>query len=472
MNLARSSIRVFVSRAAGSLIVFIGITFFARELGAHQMGVFFLFQALLGMIAILADFGINSGLTKRISEGKSPGSVLSTAIVLKVLLLFPFVVGILLFQEPINDYLGEELALYIVLGLFLQESAKLTMHILQGELRVGETAGPTFFQKVMYVIVGTALILSGFRVQGIIYGFFAGFVVLLGWGAWKSSTSLQAPSFEHARSLFDYSKYAFISSIGGYFYSWMDIAIIGFFLTQSAVGVYEIAWRVTAVVMLFSSSIATTIFPQVSQWSADDATERIETMLSEAIAPSLFVAIPAFFGIVLFSQEILGFVFGTEYATGSLVLIILMGEKVVQSVHLILGRSLQGINHPDLAAKAGIISIALNFALNVILVIEYGIVGAAVATATSFVVNSILHAYYLSNFVSIRIPYAQIGGCSLASLGMAIVLYGVESFVAIESLEQLVGIILFGVTIYGGFALLIPSSRGIVFDNIRRVLGH
>ncbi|SEP14541.1 Membrane protein involved in the export of O-antigen and teichoic acid [Halorientalis persicus] len=471
MNLARSSIRVFAARAASSLIAFLGITFFARELGSHQMGVFFLFQAMLGMIAIPADFGINSGVTKRLSEGESPGSVLSTAILLKCLLLLPFVAGIVVFRSLINDYLGADLALLLVVALVLQESAKLTIQVLEGELRVGETAGPVFARKLVYVGVGAVFVFRGADVRGIIFGLLAGLVVMLAWGARKSSTALGLPSIRYARSLFDYSKYAVVSSIGGYFYSWMDVAIIGLFLTQSDVGVYEIAWRVTTVVMLFSSSIATTIFPQVSQWDAGDATERIESLLSEAISPALFVAIPAFFGVVILSKEILGLVFGAEYTAGWLVLIILMGEKVIQSVHIILGRSLQGINRPDLAAKAGVISMVLNFALNVVLVFEYGLIGAAVATVLSFIVNSILHAYYLSMFVSIRIPYMRIGGCVAASFAMAIFLYIVESTVLISSLPILLLIIGLGMVVYAGFALIIPPSRGVFLDIFRRAVG-
>lgn len=224
MNLARSSIQIFVANAASSLIVFLGITFFARELGSYQMGVFFLFQALLGMIAIPADFGIGSGVTKRISEGESPGSIVSTAILLKALLLIPFIAGIVLVRKPINDYLGAQLALYLVLALVLQESAKLTMQVLKGELRVGEIAGPTFSRKIVYVGVGAILVLMGSGVRGIIYGLFAGFIVMLVWGAWKSSTSLDSPSLGHAKSPFDYSKYAFVSSIGGTFIAgWMSL---------------------------------------------------------------------------------------------------------------------------------------------------------------------------------------------------------------------------------------------------------
>ena len=469
MNVARSSIRVFGARAASSLIVFLGITFFARELGSSQMGVFFLFQALMGMIAIPADLGIGSGVTKRLSEGKSPGAILSTAVVMKVLLLLPFVAGILVFRGSINDYLGADLAVFLILALVLQEAAKLTMQVLKGELRVGETAAPTFSRKFVYVVVGMVLVVTGAGVRGIIYGLLVGSGLMLLWGIWKVSTPLGPPSINHARSLFDYSKYAFISSVGGYFYSWMDVAIIGLFLMQSDVGVYEIAWRVTAVTTLFSTSIATAVFPQVSQWSAEDATERIEELLPKAIAPALFLVVPAFFGVVLFSREILGLVFGSEYTAGWLVLIILMGEKILQSVHIILGRSLQGIDRPDLAAKATIVSMIINLGLNVVLVLQYGIVGAAIATAASFVVNSLLHAYYLSQFVAIRFPYRRIVGIITASLGMSAILWGVTLIIPVQSLTILLATISLGVGLYGAIALLLPSLREMVLVNVSRI---
>jgi len=469
MNIARSSFRVFIAKAVNSVITFLGIAFFARELGAHQIGIFFLFQAIIGMVAIPADLGISSGVTKRISEGESPDSILSTAILIKLLLISPFILGIVLLRHPINDYIGGEVAVYLALALVLQEFGKLTMKILEGELRVGETAGPTLAQKIAFVGVGTVLILLGFEARGIIFGLLGGLFIMFLWGSYKISLGFGTPSFSNAQSLFDYSKYAFISSIGGYFYSWMDIAIIGFFLTQSNVGVYEIAWRVTAVTMLFSSSIATTIFPQVSQWHDENAKKRIEEVLPNVITPSMFFVIPAFVGIVLFSNEILGLVFGPEYTMGSLVLIILMGEKIFQSVHIILGRSLQGIDRPDLAAKAGVIAIALNFFLNIVFVFYYGILGAAIATTLSFLVNTALHARYLSLFVSINIPLNEIRDLVLASVGMGISLQLIRTLYPIDSLPRLTAVILLGVILYIVFVFTIPSSRRMITTNFKQL---
>lgn len=459
MNLARSSIKIFVANAASTVIGFLGITFFARELGAHQIGVFFLFQALLGMLTIPADFGIRRGVMKRLSEGRSPGGILSSAVLLKLIPLSLLIGGILLLQRPINDYLGAELAILLAAALVLQEFAQLAMAVLKGELRVEETALPSLSRKVVFVSLGVILVLMGFGVFALIYGLLAGLLILLIWGTYRSSITFGQLSLTHARSLFDYSKYVVISSAGAYLYNWLDVVIIGFFLTQSHVGAYEISWRVTGVVMLFSRAIGTTVFPQVSQWAAEDATERIENVITEALTPSLLFVIPAFFGTLLFAREILGLIFGQEYTIAWLVLILLMGDKVFQAIQVIVGRSLQAIDRPNLAARAALISLATNLILNIILVWQFGIIGAAVGTVVASLLNDFLHMFYLSRYISLRFPWREVSWCILSSIGMTLALLMIESVIAVESLSTLVGLVVLGAAIYGAFVLLSPSIR-------------
>ncbi|GAA0668926.1 hypothetical protein GCM10009020_13500 [Natronoarchaeum mannanilyticum] len=249
----------------------------------------------------------------------------------------------------------------------------------------------------------------------------------------------------------------------------MDVALLGLFLTQSDVSIYEVSWRVTAIVMLLGQSVATTIFPQVSKWDADGAHERIENLLPQAVAPVLLLVIPAFMGTIVLSQEILSVVFGSEYAVGQLVLIILMGEKVIQSVHIILGTALQGIDRPDLAARAAIIAIFLNLVLNIVLILQYGIVGAAVATGLSFIANSLLHAYYLSQFVNIRLPWQEIGATVVASIGMGSIVFMIKNYHTIDSLQSLLGIVITGMVVYALLAATLAPLRDVIITNLRRM---
>lgn len=469
MNLSRSSLRLFSANIANAGVQFGGIVYFARELGATQMGVFFLFQVVLGLLAIPADFGLRGAVQKRISEGQARGKFLSSAIAIKFVPIAVIISGVLLVQSSIDSYIGATVAVSLVVALLLREASMLSIAVLSGELRVGETAVLKVTKNITWVLVGLALIEAGFEAEALIYGLIAGMGVVALWGWHKVSISPEVPSFSHVSSLFDYSKYSVISSVGAYAYSWTDVAIIGLFLTQGAVGAYEIAWRVSAVSILFSEALASTIFPQVSEWEAEDAHGRIERLITRTIAPSLFFVIPAFFGALLFSKEILSLVFGEEYAIAAVVLVLLMGDKVFQAIQLVIGKSLQAINKPDLAARAAIASLGVNVVLNVIFVLQFGILGAAFATVIASLLNDFLHLVYLRRFISIRFPHREITECLLASGVMTTVLYGVLITYKIQALPELISVILFGILVYSGAILLMPNLRLRVFEALDRI---
>lgn len=469
MDIARSSLKLFLAQVTGAAIGFFGITYFARELGPSLIGIFFLFEALLGILAIPADFGLRGAVEKRISQGESPDVFLGSAVALKLVPLTVIILAILLLRPFINRYLGAELAIFLVVAIVLQEIAKLSIVVLKGELRVGETAVLGVARQTTWFVVGGILVAEGFGALALIYGLLAGLGMMLIWGWYKSSVSPSWPSQEHALSLFDYGKYNAVSAIGGYFYSWMDVAIIGLFLTQAHVGSYEVAWRVTAISILFSSAISTTIFPQISAWEVAGAKERIEELLPTVLLPSLLLVIPAFFGTLLFSRQILRLVFGAEYVGAWLVLILLMGDKVFQAIQLIIGRSLQAINKPGLAARATLISVASNIVLNVAFVLEFGILGAAIATVISSLTNDALHYIYLRRYIRVKFPKQEVFECLLASMGMVVSLFTFTRFSNMNNLMELAFIISSGVIIYSSLVLLSPNLGPRVQEIIRKL---
>ena len=467
MNIAKSSLKLFGANIIGAAIQFVGITYFARELGAASVGVFFLFEALLGMLAIPADFGLRGALEKRVSEGESRGAFLSSTVALKVLPVSIILLGIFLGEPYINDYLGANVALLLGLAIVLQEVSQLSLAVLRGELRVGETAVLRVVRQGTWFLVSFLLINQGYGSSSLIYGLITGLVLMSLCGWFKCSVTPGRPTWEHARSLFRYGRFNFISSIGGYFYNWMDIAILGLFLTQAHVGAYEIAWRVSAIVMLLSRAIAKSAFPEVSRLDANDDQGRIEDIVRDTITPSMVLVIPSMVGAAILSRDILRLVFGPEFTIAWVVLIILMSEKLFQSVHIILGRALQGINRPDLAAYATVVSVVANLVLNVVLIYQFGLVGAAFATTLSFILNTTLHGYYLSKFIKVEFPIKELSWLSISAIGMGIALWFIWVYVSIDSLIELVSVIVICAVLYFVFAVMYKPFRKKMIDQIR-----
>lgn len=459
MDLGRSSIKLFFMQGGRALLLFLGIIYFARELGAAELGVLFLFQALQGLLMVPADLGIRGALEKRLSEGTSQERILGSALVLKVGLLVIVSVCILLARPYLNQYLGADLTYLLVVSVILFDLTEFFVYGLRGELRVEETAPIMLSQRLIWIVVGGALVWFGFGVFGIVYAMLLAGTITTVWGFRKMDTSIGRPTLEQTQSLIDYSKYHAIASIGGSVYQWIDLAVIGLLLTTVYVSAYEVAWQVTLLVLLVSKSIGWSIFPQISRWDVERATDKIETTISRAIGFALFVSIPAFVGGSLFAPEILGLLFGTEYVIATTVLVLLFLEKIVQSVNDIVESSVRALDRPDMAAKATVIAVVLNIVLNPILVLTVGFVGAAIATAFSWLVNTALHTYYLRQLVSFEFPTQMIGWYVVSSLVMGVVLLGLRSVVEVTNVPTLFVLVAVGVAVYGLTAATVPSIR-------------
>lgn len=459
MDLGRSSMKLFFMQGGRALLLFLGIIYFARELGAAELGVLFLFQALQGLLMVPADLGIRGALEKRLSEGSYPEQMLGSALALKVGLLFIVSICILLARPYLNLYLGANLAILLVLAVILFDLTEFFVYGLRGELRVGETAPIMFSQRFIWIALGAALVWFGYGVFGVVYAMIFGGAVTTVWSFWKMETAVGRPTLEQTRSLIDYSKYHAIASIGGSVYQWIDIAIIGLLLTHVYVSAYEVAWQVTLLVLLVSKSISWSIFPQISRWDVEAATDKIEATISRAIAFALFVSIPAFVGGAIFAPEILGLLFGSEYVIATTVLVVLFLEKIVQSVNDIVESSVRALDRPDMAAKATVVSVGLNIVLNPILVLSIGFVGAAIATALSWLVNTLLHTYYLRQLVSFEFPYRMIGWYSVSSLIMGAVLLLARTMIPVTNVLTLLSLVLAGTVVYGLLAASVPSIR-------------
>jgi O-antigen/teichoic acid export membrane protein len=187
--------------------------------------------------------------------------------------------------------------------------------------------------------------------------------------------------------------------------------------------------------------------------------DKIEDALSESIIPSVFLIFPAFFGVIVFGEEILSIVFGPEFVLAQTALIILMGGKLVHAAFILLNRGLQGIGHVDSAAYATVTSVISNVLLNLILIQAFGLAGAAAATTIAFLVNSVVHYLYLHSYIDVRLPLNNLAWCLISSLFMGVLLYAVSEFVIVDSVNHLAVVVSLGAVIYFTSILLFKPFR-------------
>jgi O-antigen/teichoic acid export membrane protein len=460
MNLARSSLTVFAANAGSAGVGFVGIVLFARELGPALMGSFFLFQAAGGAFRVVADAGLTTATKKRLSEaGTERTETYSTGLVAKGALLLFVGLVILAASRWINEYLGSDLAVWLVVSVATQEAAWFFLSVLHGEQRVSEAALIRMLRRVVWVVLGLWLVADGWGLQGIVAGYVGGFGVVAVVSAVRTSTKAGTPGSDQLYSLTRYAKYNAVSRVGNYTYNWLDVAVLGLFVSQADIGIYEYAWQVTLPLVFVSRALGSAIFPQLSRWQSERATARIETVVSKSLGTAQFFLIPAFAGSLILSEEIFEHLFREPALSGALVLVILMVEKIVQSGSAILRRSLDAIDAPDRAARVAVVTTCLTALLLVVLVPPLGIVGAALATTAGTAVGSGMYYRYISEYLQVDLPVRLVAWVGVSSTIMATVLHLVRSLFPVDSAASLGGYVLLGAVLYLGVSLSVPVLR-------------
>lgn len=460
MNLVKSIIKLFGARIFTSISGFVGLAYFARTLGPNELGVFFLFQGVVNILMLPANFGLRAALEKRISGSESGSDYLSTTIVLKLLPITVVGTSVLLFRGELNNYVGANVGVLVVVALIIEEAYQMVTHLLRGELRVSKSADILLLRQLVWVIGGGVSIeIFEYGAKGLIYTWVLGAAISFVIGLYIRSTPLGQPTRSKARSLLDYAKFDVVSGAGSTLFSWLDVVVIGFVLTQTKVGAYETAWRLSAVAVMFGLAIRNVIFPQISAWDSRGNREKVANMLTEMITASLFFVIPSFVGIVLLSEELLGIIFGQEFVIAAAALSVLTGQKLFQALNQTVGRTLQAIDFPDLAAYAMVAGILSNLLLNFVLVTLYGLVGAAIATITSYGLMISLRTYFLRQHLPVKFEWSDIGWCVTSAAVMGTVIWLIKSRIAIDTLPILTAVVLVGAAVYFVTVLISSSIR-------------
>lgn len=457
MNIFRSSSVVTVVNLVSRSLTFVAIILFARELGASQLGVFFLFQSILVFASVASDAGINRGIIKQMSEGDRPRKALGAGFALKTPIIVVVTIGIVALAPQLNSFIGAPVEYLLIITLLCRELGTTFNKALEGELRVGEAKIIQFIGQVVWVGSSVVFLRIGLGVEGVIYGLVLNFVSLLLLSVWRGRYLPSLPQKSDIAELFDFGKYSVVSHGGGYMYNWTDVIVIGFFIGSASVAAYEVSWRLSNMFMLVGGALGTTLLPQISQWYENGEFEQIGRTISKTVFPSMFFIIPGVVGALIVGESLLRELYGPEFVIAAGALVILTAEKLAHALNAVFSQSLNGVDRPDLVARARVVAIVLNIVLNIALVWQFGILGAAVATGIASLADTALQYRYLQSLLDIRLPIKPVVWTTVAAAGMGVVLYLVP--IHIQSLLELVLTIGIGVSVFLFLVLLPPSTR-------------
>lgn len=170
-----------------------------------------------------------------------------------------------------------------------------------------------------------------------------------------------------------------------------DILIVNGIAGPAAAGVYIVSIQLTEKIWLLSQSVGTVLLPKLSELSGDDNKKKKLTPQVSRWVLFITFFLATLLGSV--SYVLIEFLFGDKFMGAVSALLILLPGTVLASSSRVLANDVASRGKPELNMYSSIFVVVTNISLNLILIPDFGIQGAALATTLAYSLNFILRLF-------------------------------------------------------------------------------
>jgi O-antigen/teichoic acid export membrane protein len=189
------------------------------------------------------------------------------------------------------------------------------------------------------------------------------------------------------RKLFRFGMYSLITTICASIVFHLDRLLIGSFLGSAAVTFYAIPFSIVTGLIHLIVSLTAVVFPLSSHLHASGAFDTLRALYLKSSKFAFILIVSLATPVIVLAHPIMSIWMGPEYGLRSTpVLVILAVSSVFIAVGSVPSSLLYGVGMPGVNAKLSLLSAGLSLALLLVLIPRFGLVGAAVANAASFVI--------------------------------------------------------------------------------------
>ncbi len=208
------------------------------------------------------------------------------------------------------------------------------------------------------------------------------------------------------RELASFSALSWVASMATQGLLWADILILGVLVSTAEVGDYQVAARVVLIATFAITPLTASMAGRIAYlWEHGDAAGVTERYVAIVLWCSR-LSFPVLAGVMAVPAVVLG-IFGEEFTTGTSVVLILAVGAVAEAIGAPSSVLLNQIGRNRLNMTFNLGALALNIALNLLLVPRMGIDGAAVAWAVTFVAGGTVRIIAVRRIATSRWPWGR-----------------------------------------------------------------
>ena len=200
---------------------------------------------------------------------------------------------------------------------------------------------------------------------------------------------------EPTKQLIRYSFPLLISATLINLMTWTDTIILGYFKSTEVVGIYSAVYPLVGFLTMIINSMGFVYIPVASKLWGENKAQLIGSIYQIMTKWCFILTFPVFALMFVYPEFLLTKIYGAEYASGALVLRILSMGFVTNSYLGFRYHTIIASGDSDFLMKCSVRSAGINALLNFVFVPQFGMVGAATASAVSFASIEVLMALRL-----------------------------------------------------------------------------
>jgi len=170
-----------------------------------------------------------------------------------------------------------------------------------------------------------------------------------------------------------------------------DIFLLNLLATPVSVGLYYVAVQIVERLWILSQAMSTVLFPRFVSLQKDD--EKRVRLIAKAFRIVIILTLLASLLLSIFGYYAIGLLFGEDFLDAYFAILFLIPGIVFGAGSRILANAIAAKGKPELNIYTSVFAMVLNIILNIILIPQYGFIGAAVATSIAYTFNSILRIW-------------------------------------------------------------------------------
>jgi O-antigen/teichoic acid export membrane protein len=189
---------------------------------------------------------------------------------------------------------------------------------------------------------------------------------------------------------------------------WVDTIMIGIFRDEKSVGIYNVSLKIASIIGIVLVAINSIAAPKFAELYSKNKIKVLQKVITQSSKLIFFVSFPLLLINIVFSVQILS-LFGKDFIVAKWALITLCCGQFVNIVSGSVGYILQMTGNEIAFQNIILLSIFVNILLNYYLIPQYGINGAAVASAISMSMWNLLSIIYCKKLIGIKSYYVPFG---------------------------------------------------------------